>query len=101
MKSNSITFVLIIGASFAMIANGCSDSGNNHGNPVVPEEEAFPRMGMHFPYEAQIIFGSEEVPATEVDMATIQWDFYPVDGFKWVVAVGTEDPPGGAETDPS
>ena len=101
MKSNVLS--LIGGAaafSALLLILGCN-SGDLPVNPDMPDAIPVERQAMFFYHGTQTIFGSEEVPATEVDMATIQWDFYPVDGFKWVVAVGTEDPPGGAETDPS
>ena len=98
MKSTLLS--VIIAAAALLLMLGCN-SGDSPVNPDISDAIPVERQAMSFDHETQIIFGSEEVPATEVDMPTIQWDFYPVDGFKWVVAVGTEDPPGGAETDPS
>ena len=47
---------------------------------------------MWFSNGTQTIFGSEEVPASEVDMATVTWPFEPMDGIHWVIAAGIEDP---------
>lgn len=98
MKSIELSVFCLSAELLLML--GCSH-GNSPVSPLVEADESNVRQAMWFHNGTQTIFGNPSCPATEVDMATVAWDFDPIDGIKWVVAVGTEDPPGPPETDPS
>jgi hypothetical protein len=89
-----IAFVCAI--AIALCA-GCNKTGRLGGDPVSPVENAVSRQAMWFG-QAQTIFGTQNLPAADVDLASvIGLNLMPVppeiELIDWVVAVGIEDPP--------
>ena len=78
------------------IALGCNTSGPKCA-PTLPEMDQLDRRAMDFPYGVSTVFGSDEISAADVDLATVQTPIGASPDTRWVVAVAIEDP----EEDPS
>jgi hypothetical protein len=96
------THILTILALFVLLIPlglGCGNESRHGTNPLTPPVEIANRQAMWFG-DSQTIFGTEELPAADVDMSTIPWPYDLLDDVDWTVAVAIEDPPDGCRRQP-
>jgi hypothetical protein len=104
-RRNVMTDRVILGlaTSFLLLAvpllNSCSRNNATSEGPTAPGMADLERRAMDFG-GSQTIFGTELLPAADVDMSTIPWPYDLLDDVDWTVAVAIEDPPDGCRRQP-